>query len=80
VPEGMKAEPPGDPSHFSPWVHFSQRGRRQSEEWSYSRPSGGKFEGRVEEVDSGRNLKFGSIEEFLQFWQGCLDDQQRPED
>ena len=45
-----------------------------------SRPSGGKFEGRVEEVDSGKSLKFGAIEEFLHFLQRCLDEQQTPED
>lgn len=36
----------------------------------------GMFQGRVEEVDSGRNVKFGSIEEFLKFLQQCLDQQQ----
>jgi hypothetical protein len=39
-------------------------------------PVSGKFEGRVEEVDSGRSLKFSSIEEFLDFLQKCLDDHQ----
>jgi hypothetical protein len=39
-----------------------------------ARPASGKFEGRVEEVDSGRSLKFGSAEEFLQFLQRCLDE------
>jgi hypothetical protein len=39
-------------------------------------PVSGKFEGRVEEVDSGRSLKFRSIEEFLDFLQKCLDDHQ----
>jgi hypothetical protein len=42
-------------------------------------PVSRKFEGRVEEVDSGRNVKFGSIEEFLQFLQQCLDDDTKPE-
>jgi hypothetical protein len=37
-------------------------------------PVSGKFEGSVEEVDSGRSLKFRSIEEFLDFLQKCLDD------
>jgi hypothetical protein len=40
-----------------------------------ARPVNGKFQGRVEEVDSGRNVKFGSIEEFLNFLQQCLDHQ-----
>jgi hypothetical protein len=38
-----------------------------------ARPVGGTFQGRVEEVDSGRNVKFGTIEEFLNFLQRCLD-------
>ena len=45
-----------------------------------SRPSGDKFEGRVEEVDSGKSRKFGSVEEFLEFLQRCLDEQQTPDD
>jgi hypothetical protein len=45
-----------------------------------ARPVNGKFQGRVEEVDSGRNLKFGSIEEFLNFLQQCLDHQQTPDE
>jgi hypothetical protein len=39
-----------------------------------------KLEGRVEEVDSGRNVKFCSIEEFLKFLQQCLEDDSKPED
>ena len=42
-------------------------------------PVSRKLEGRVEEVDSGRNVKFVSIEEFLQFLQQCLDDDTKPE-
>ena len=38
-----------------------------------ARPVGGTFQGRVEEVDSGRNVKFGTIEEFLNFLQQSLD-------
>ena len=41
-----------------------------------ARPAEGTFQGRVEEVDSGRNLKFGTIEEFLNFLQQCLDHQE----
>ena len=41
-----------------------------------ARPVYGTFQGRVEEVDSGRNLKFATIEEFLTFLQQCLDHQQ----
>jgi hypothetical protein len=41
-----------------------------------ARPVDGTFLGRVEEVDSGRNVKFGTIEEFLNFLQRCLDHQQ----
>jgi hypothetical protein len=41
-----------------------------------ARPVGGTFQGRVEEVDSGRNVKFVAIEEFLNFLQQCLDQQQ----
>jgi hypothetical protein len=41
-----------------------------------ARPVNGTFHGRVEEVDSGRNVKFASIEEFLNFLQQCLDQQQ----
>jgi hypothetical protein len=43
-------------------------------------PAVGVFAGRVEEVDTGRNLKFKSIEEFLGFLQQCLDTQQAPEE
>jgi hypothetical protein len=39
-------------------------------------PVAGKFEGRVEEVDSGRTLRFHSVEEFLEFLQQCLNNQQ----
>jgi len=38
-------------------------------------PVAGKFEGRVEEVDSGRTLRFRSVEEFLEFLQQCLNNQ-----
>jgi hypothetical protein len=41
-----------------------------------ARPAEGTFHGRVEEIDSGRNVKFGTIEEFLSFLQQCLDHQQ----
>ena len=41
-----------------------------------ARPVDGTFRGRVEEVDSGRNVKFVTIEEFLNFLQQCLDHQQ----
>jgi hypothetical protein len=43
-------------------------------------PVSRQLEGRVEEVDSGRSVKFGSIEEFLQFLQQCLEDDTKPED
>jgi hypothetical protein len=45
-----------------------------------ARPVDGTFQGRVEEVDSGRNVKFGTIDEFLNFLQQCLDHQQTPEE
>jgi hypothetical protein len=41
-----------------------------------ARPVDGAFQGRVEEVDSGRNVKFATMEEFLNFLQQCLDHQQ----
>ena len=41
-----------------------------------ARPAEGMFQGRVEEVNSGQNVKFGTIEEFLNFLQQCLDHQQ----
>jgi hypothetical protein len=41
-----------------------------------ARPAEGTFQGRVEEVDSGQNIKFATIEEFLNFLQQCLDHQQ----
>lgn len=37
-------------------------------------PARGKFHGRVEEVDSGKELKFRSVEEFLAFLQKCMAD------
>lgn len=45
-----------------------------------ARPVDGKFEGRVEEVDSGRNLKFSATKEFLEFLQQCLDSDPANED
>jgi len=45
-----------------------------------AQPDGGRFEGRVEEVDSGKSKKFASFEEFLTFLQRCLDDHNTPED
>jgi hypothetical protein len=35
-------------------------------------PEKGKFQGHVEEVDTGRELKFRSLEEFLAFVQECV--------
>jgi hypothetical protein len=40
-----------------------------------AQPVGGKFEGRVEEVDSGKSQRFASVKEFLSFLQSCLGDQ-----
>ena len=37
-------------------------------------PVKGKFQGHVEEVDTGRELKFRSLEEFLAFVQECIAD------
>ena len=37
-------------------------------------PAKGKFQGHVEEVDTGRELKFRSVEEFLAFLQECVVD------
>jgi hypothetical protein len=37
-------------------------------------PAKGKFQGHVEEVDTGRELKFRSLEEFLTFVQECMAD------
>jgi hypothetical protein len=39
-----------------------------------ARPAGGKFEGRVEEVDSGKSTRFVSVEEFLHFLERCIND------
>ena len=39
-----------------------------------AQPVGGKFEGRVEEVDSGKSQRFASVEEFLFFLQSYLGD------
>src|SRR6202041_177850 len=39
-----------------------------------AQPVGGKFEGCVEEVDSGKSQRFASLEEFLSFLQRCLGD------
>jgi hypothetical protein len=35
-------------------------------------PAKGKFQGHVEEVDTGRELKFRTVEEFLAFVQECI--------
>jgi hypothetical protein len=45
-----------------------------------AQPVGGKFEGRLEEVDSGKSQRFASVEEFLSFLQRCLGDHSTPED
>jgi hypothetical protein len=39
-----------------------------------SNPLESKFKGHVEEVDTGRELKFRSLEEFLAFLQKCVAD------
>ena len=44
-----------------------------------AKPVGGKFEGRVEEVDSGKSTKFGSVDEFLRFLEQCLDECDTPQ-
>ena len=36
-------------------------------------PAKGKFQGHIEEVDTGRELRFRSLEEFLAFVQDCID-------
>jgi hypothetical protein len=38
-----------------------------------AQPVSGKFEGRVEEVDSGKSQRFASMEEFLKFLQESLE-------
>ena len=43
---------------------------------SEAAPVAGKFEGRVEEVDSGKTRRFGTVEEFLEFLQKCLSENQ----
>jgi len=43
-------------------------------------PVSGRLVGKIEEVDSGRNLRFSSIEELLAFLQQCLDEQQTSAD
>jgi hypothetical protein len=43
-------------------------------------PVSGRLVGKIEEVDSGRNLRFNSIEELLAFLQQCLDEQQTSAD
>ena len=40
---------------------------------SRSKPSEGRFEGCVEEVDSGKELRFRSAEELLQFLGNCFE-------
>jgi len=37
-------------------------------------PAKGTFQGHVEEVDTGRELRFRSLEEFLAFVQDCIAD------
>jgi hypothetical protein len=37
-------------------------------------PAKGKFQGHVEEVDTDRELKFRSLDEFLAFVQECIAD------
>jgi hypothetical protein len=36
-------------------------------------PAKDKFQGHVEEVDTGRELKFRSLDEFLAFVQECIE-------
>lgn len=37
------------------------------------------FVGSIEEVDSGRELRFRSTEELLEFLAQCFDDKEQPE-
>jgi hypothetical protein len=37
-------------------------------------PASGQFEGRVEEVDTGNELRFRSREELLRFLEQCFDE------
>lgn len=41
---------------------------------SDTNPAKGQFQGHVEEVDTGRELKFRSLEDFLAFIQECMAD------
>jgi hypothetical protein len=41
-----------------------------------AQPLSGKFEGRVEEVDSGKTRRFVTVEELLEFLQKCLNENQ----
>jgi hypothetical protein len=36
-------------------------------------PAKGQFEGHIEEVDTGREVRFRSLEDFLAFVQDCID-------
>jgi hypothetical protein len=44
---------------------------------SETRPTQGRFEGWIEEVDTGRELRFRSTEELLAFLARCFDETRR---
>jgi hypothetical protein len=46
---------------------------------SAPKPSEREFSGRIEEVDTGRELHFDSTEKMLTFLESCFEDAQRRE-
>jgi hypothetical protein len=46
---------------------------------SETRPPGGTFEGWIEEIDTGRELRFRSTDELLAFLGRCFEEAQRRE-
>ena len=44
---------------------------------SYAQPAQGRFEGWIEEVDTGRELRFRSTEELLAFLARCFNENRR---
>jgi hypothetical protein len=70
-PEDHRKSTPSHPVHPT-LAHLMKRAFviRLSPE---ANPGKGKFQGHIEEVDTGRELRFRSLEEFLAFVQDCID-------
>jgi hypothetical protein len=61
------------------YSRFVMRGAFVVQVGRASQPAQGQIEGWVEEVDSGKQLRFRSTEELLAFLGRCIDEPENPE-